>query len=181
LGQIWFDGRRIDNLDPHRIVGTGIAHVPEGRRIFPEMTVYENLRLGAYLRKDRRGIAQDVSASYERFPILGARRGISAGTLSGGEQQMLAIARALMARPRLLLMDEPSVGLSPLMTAEISRTIRSISEQLGVTVLLVEQNARLALQLASFAYVLQTGSVVRKGRSEELANDEELKKAYLGI
>ena len=178
-GEIWFDDERIDNLPPDRIVAKGISHVPEGRRVFPDLTVEENLRTGAFLRKDSVEVEKDLALIYERFPRLGERRGQWAKTMSGGEQQMLAIGRALMAKPRLLLMDEPSMGLAPVIVQEISRIIEEISEK-GVTVILVEQNAELALLLADYAYVLETGALVLEGPAGDLHENEHVKKAYLG-
>lgn len=180
-GEIRYAGKRIDGLRPHKIVEMGIAHVPEGRRLFPDMTVYENLKMGGYARKDEEGIRADLESVYHHFPRLRERRRQRAGTLSGGEQQMLAMGRALMARPRVLLLDEPSMGLSPILVAEIAKIIRDINRELGVTILLVEQNARMALSLASKAYVLQTGTVFREGEPSQLMHDEELKTAYLGV
>ncbi|NMB16292.1 MAG: ABC transporter ATP-binding protein [Firmicutes bacterium] len=179
-GDILFDGSSLLASPAHRIVGQGIAQCPEGRRVFPTLTVEENLRLGAYLhRKDKEWVQEGQGKVWELFPRLHERRFQLAGTLSGGEQQMLAIARALMARPRLLLLDEPSLGLAPLLVQEIFRTIRAINAQ-GVTILLVEQNARLALKIAHRAYVLATGRVAVSGDAADLANDEKLRKAYLG-
>jgi branched-chain amino acid transport system ATP-binding protein len=160
-------------------VKLGIAHIPEGRIVFAPMTVLENLKLGAYRRNDKVQIAKDLEAMYEHFPVLKARLGQVAGSLSGGEQQMLAIARALMASPRLLLMDEPSMGLSPLIIEELGNIIKNINQG-GVSILLVEQNARLALSLASRAYILEVGNIVLEGDTKELADDEAVKKAYLG-
>lgn len=178
-GTILLDGADITNLSAKERVRLGISHVPEGRRVFPAMTVLENLELGAYLRKDKQGIAGDLKKVYEHFPILYDRRKQSAGTLSGGEQQMLAIGRALMSRPRILFLDEPSMGLAPLLVQEIFNIIRSINES-GTTILLVEQNASMALKTADRAYVLETGSIVISGSGEELAQSEDIKKAYLG-
>ena len=178
-GEIWFDDERIDHLPPDRIVAKGISHVPEGRRVFPDLTVEENLRTGAFLRKDSVEVEKDLALIYERFPRLGERRGQWAKTMSGGEQQMLAIGRALMSKPRLLLMDEPSMGLAPVIVQEISRIIEEISEK-GVTVILVEQNAELALLLADYAYVLETGALVLEGPAGDLHENEHVKKAYLG-
>ena len=178
-GEIWFDDERIDHLPPDRIVAKGISHVPEGRRVFPDLTVEENLRTGAFLRKDSVEVEKDLALIYERFPRLGERRGQWAKTMSGGEQQMLAIGRALMSKPRLLLMDEPSMGLAPVIVQEISRIIEEISEQ-GVTVILVEQNAELALLLADYAYVLETGALALEGPAGDLRENEHVKKAYLG-
>ncbi len=178
-GDILFRGRSTKGLAIHDIVRLGIAHVPEGRGILSPMTVFENLRMGAYLQKDKRQIAGDLDAMYEHFPVLSKRRGQLAGSLSGGEQQMLAIARALMARPKLLLMDEPSMGLSPLMVEEVARIIRDINGR-GMSIVLVEQNARMALDLCHRAYILEVGEVVLSGYGPDLAKDEAVKKAYLG-
>ena len=178
-GEIWFDDERIDHLPPERIVARGISHVPEGRRVFPDLTVEENLRTGAFLRKDSVEVEQDLILTYERFPRLGERRSQWARTMSGGEQQMLAIGRALMAKPRLLLLDEPSMGLAPVIVQEIAGIIEEISEQ-GVTVILVEQNAELALLLADYAYVLETGTLALEGPAGDLHENEHVKKAYLG-
>ncbi|MBA7685952.1 High-affinity branched-chain amino acid transport ATP-binding protein LivF [subsurface metagenome] len=178
-GKIWFQGERIDDLPPHEIARRGIAHVPEGRRVLATMTVLENLEMGAYLRKDKSGIARDLENIYEHFPVLKERRRQMAGSLSGGEQQMLATARAMMAGPKLLLMDEPSMGLSPVLVEEVGKMITNIN-QTGVTIMLVEQNARIALRLADRAYVLEVGNIVLAGEAKELINDEHVKKAYLG-
>ncbi|RCX17195.1 amino acid/amide ABC transporter ATP-binding protein 2 (HAAT family) [Anaerobacterium chartisolvens] len=178
-GRVDFNGERIKGTSAKDIVKKGLSHVPEGRRVFPEMTVFENLELGAYLRKDKKGIKDDLDRVYASFPILQKRSRQNAGTLSGGEQQMLAIGRALMSRPKLLLMDEPSMGLAPLLVKEIFSIIRQINEQ-GTTILLVEQNANMALSIAHRAYVIETGSIVLEGTGKELAQSEEIKKAYLG-
>ncbi len=178
-GQILFQGQRIDALPAHDIVKLGIAHIPEGRGVLAPMTVLDNLRMGAYLRRDKRQIADDLDRMYRHFPVLLKRRRQMAGSLSGGEQQMLAIARALMTRPKLLLMDEPSMGLSPLMVEEVSGIIRDINGS-GMSIILVEQNARMALELAQKAYILEMGSVILEGPASELADDERVKMAYLG-
>jgi len=178
-GSLAFEGKRLDGVQAHDVVGLGIAQSPEGRRIFPRMTVSENLDLGAYLRKDTAGIAQDRENVLELFPRLRERIGQKAGTMSGGEQQMLAVARALMARPKLLLLDEPSMGLAPVLVDLIFDTISRIREQ-GTTVLLVEQNALAALRVADRAYVLESGSLKLSGSAVELAKDPEIVKAYLG-
>jgi branched-chain amino acid transport system ATP-binding protein len=177
-GEIWYRGKRIDGLEPQEIVKRGICHVPESRGLFPDLTVVSNLTLGAYLRKDKQDIKTDLEEIYKHFPILSRRKKQEAGTLSGGEQQMLAIGRALMARPRVLLMDEPSLGLAPLIVEEIAEIIQKINEDLGVSLVLVEQNAYMALSLAHMAYVMETGEVVLKGRN--LLEDEHVKEAYLG-
>ena len=179
-GDVRFENTSLIGLAPHEIVRLGIAHVPEGRRLFPKMTVFENLKMGAYLRADRTEVASTLAMIYAHFPILRERGRQRAGSLSGGEQQMLAIARALMSRPKLLLLDEPSMGLSPIMTAEIGKIIQQINA-LDVSIILVEQNAMLALTLAGYGYVLETGSLVMQGRAQELLRDEGVKKAYLGI
>jgi branched-chain amino acid transport system ATP-binding protein len=179
-GEVRFENTSLSGLAPHQIVRLGIAHVPEGRRLFPKMTVQENLRLGAYLRPNKNETASTLTMIYEHFPVLRERGRQLAGSLSGGEQQMLAIARALMSRPKLLLLDEPSMGLSPIMTAEIGKIIRQINA-LDVSIVLVEQNAMLALTLASYGYVLTTGSLVMEGKAEKLLQDEGVKKAYLGM
>ena len=178
-GSITFLGQSIAGVRAHEIVKKGISQVPEGRRVFAEMTVMENLDLGAFVRKDKAGIQQDLKHVFELFPRLEERKNQSAGTLSGGEQQMLAMGRALMSKPRIILMDEPSMGLSPIFVEEIFRIIREISAA-GTTVLLVEQNAKKALSIADRAYVLETGNIVLSGDAEELMNNESIKKAYLG-
>ena len=178
-GEILLEGAPITQVPAPQRVKLGISQAPEGRRIFPEMTVLENLELGAFLRKDKNNIKKDLEAVYERFPILSDRKRQTAGTLSGGEQQMLAIGRALMAKPRILLLDEPSMGLAPLLVREIFDIIKDIN-QAGTTILLVEQNASMALSIAHRAYVLETGSIVMSGTGEELAKSNEIQKAYLG-
>ena len=178
-GSIVFEGKDLTRTPAHKIVEMGMAHVPEGRRVFADMSVYENLLLGAYTRKDKAEIAESLASVYTRFPRLEERKGQRAGTLSGGEQQMLAMGRALMSRPRIILMDEPSMGLSPIFVNEIFDIIREVSES-GTTVLLVEQNAKKALSIADRAYVLETGSITMDGKAEDLLNDEAVQKAYLG-
>ena len=178
-GSITFLGQNIAGVRAHEIVKKGISQVPEGRRVFAEMTVMENLDLGAFVRKDKAGIQQDLKHVFELFPRLEERKNQSAGTLSGGEQQMLAMGRALMSRPKLLLLDEPSMGLAPLLIKEIFNIIVDINKS-GTTVLLVEQNANMALSIASRAYVLETGRITLSGPAAELAASEEVKKAYLG-
>jgi branched-chain amino acid transport system ATP-binding protein len=178
-GAIRFEGRDLTRTPPHEIVGLGISHAPEGRMVFANLSVEDNLELGAYRRKDRAGIREDFDGIYTLFPRLKERRRQTAGTLSGGEQQMLAIARALMSRPRLLLLDEPSLGIAPILMREIFRTIREINQR-GVTVLLVEQNAHLALAIAGRGYVLETGRVQLEDEAARLLQNEDVKKAYLG-
>jgi len=178
-GETYYDGKRIDGKPPQDIVNLGIAHVPEGRRLFGLMTVKHNLRLGAYLEKDKEKIARAFDRVYEHFPILKERENQLAKTLSGGEQQMVAMGRALMARPRIIIMDEPSLGLAPKLVSEIAKIIKTLKEE-GFSVILVEQNANLALKLADRAYVLETGKVALEGKCEELIGNEYVKKAYLG-
>lgn len=178
-GSIVFDGKELTKTPPHKIVSMGMAHVPEGRRIFQQLSVLENLKLGAYTRKDKSEIASTLKMVYERFPRLEERKNQVAGTLSGGEQQMVAMGRALMSKPRIILMDEPSMGLSPLLVSEIFDIIKVINES-GTTVLLVEQNAKKALSIADRAYVLETGKITLSGDAKDLINDESVKKAYLG-
>jgi len=177
-GKISFDGRPIHGTPAHEIVSLGLAHSPEGRHIFPRMTIEENLLLGAYLRKDQQ-IHEDVATAYAMFPILGERRTQAAGTLSGGEQQMLAMARALMCKPRLLMLDEPSMGLSPIMMQQIMATIAQLKAD-GTTILLVEQNAQAALSLADQGHVLEVGRIALSGPGSELLHDEQVRKTYLG-
>ena len=178
-GSITFEGKDITKIPAHKIVEMGMAHVPEGRRVFADMTVYENLLMGAYTRKDKNEIAKSLTNVYKRFPRLEERKNQRAGTLSGGEQQMLAMGRALMSKPRIILMDEPSMGLSPIFVNEIFDIIKEVSEG-GTTVLLVEQNAKKALSIADRAYVLETGNITLSGKAEDLLNDESVQKAYLG-
>lgn len=179
-GTIEFEGRRIDRLAPERIVQMGVSHAPEGRQIFTELTVMENLRLGAYTRNDGKEIRQDLEKVFSYFPVLGERRKQEAGTLSGGEQQMLCIGRALMAKPKMLLLDEPSLGLAPMLVREIFDIIKAVNEQDGITVLLVEQNANMALGVAQYGYVLETGEVALHETAENLRRDESVRRAYLG-
>ena len=178
-GEIWFRDRKINGMLPHDIVKMGIAHVPEGRRVFSTMTVRENLELGAYLRRDKQKMAEDLENIYRSFAVLKERQRQTSGSLSGGEQQMLAIGRALMAGPSLLLLDEPSLGLSPLLVREVARIIRNINRG-GVSIILIEQNARMAFKLAQRAYILEVGNIILQGDAKDLANDERVKKAYLG-
>ena len=178
-GEIIFDGKNVAKIPGHKIVSMGMAHVPEGRRVFAELSVYQNLKMGAYTRKDKDEIAGNLEMVYKRVPRLKERKNQMAGTLSGGEQQMLAMGRALMSQPKIILMDEPSMGLSPIFVNEIFDIIREVSAA-GTTVLLVEQNAKKALSIADRAYVLETGRITLQGDAKELMNDESVKKAYLG-
>ena len=180
-GSVRFDGQPIEGLATEDIARLGVAHVPDGRGTFLDLTTEENLRIGAYTRKDRRAVAQDLERVFSYFPRLKERRRQQAGTLSGGEQQMLAVSRALMLRPRLLLLDEPSFGLAPLVVQDIFRIMRGINADEGVSVLLVEQNAALALELADRAYVLETGQVVISGTAAQVRSDESVRRAYLGF
>lgn len=177
-GEILFQGKRIDEVPAHEIVVLGVAHCPEGRRIFPQMTVEENLLLGAFTRNDSE-IKSDLDGAYDLFPILAERRSQAAGTFSGGEQQMLAMGRAMMSRPKLLMLDEPSMGLSPLMMKKIMQTVKTLQSQ-GTTILLVEQNAQAALSLADHGYVLEVGKIVLQGTGKELMVNDAVRKAYLG-
>ncbi len=179
-GEIEFTGRRIDSLRPHRIIRIGIAHVPEGRNIFPDMTVLENLRIGAFVLKSKEEVKQQTERMFSYFPILEERKHQLAGTLSGGEQQMLAIGRGLMSGPRLLLLDEPSLGLSPIMVKKVGDLIKDIHGQ-GMTILLIEQNAKMALQVSDRGYVIETGSIVFHVRASDLISNEKVKRAYLGL
>ena len=178
-GSVIFEGKDITRVPAHKIVSLGIAHVPEGRRVFAELTVYENLKMGAYTRKDKDEIEKTLEMVYKRFPRLEERKNQLAGTLSGGEQQMLAMGRALMSHPKIIVMDEPSMGLSPILVNEIFDIIQEVSKG-GTTVLLVEQNAKKALSIADRAYVLETGRIVLEGDAKVLMNDDSIKKAYLG-
>lgn len=178
-GKILLDDADLAKVSADKIVGKGLVQVPEGRRVFTQMTVEENLQLGAYLRKDKEAVEKDFNHVYELFPRLNERKKQLAGTLSGGEQQMLAMARALMSNPKIMLLDEPSMGLSPLLVKEIFRIIKDINKQ-GTTIFLVEQNAKMALEIANRAYVLENGKIVLEGTGEELMNSEDIKKAYLG-
>jgi branched-chain amino acid transport system ATP-binding protein len=179
-GSIEFLGKRIDRMDTEEIVRLGISYVPEGREVFPELTVMENILMGSYTRTDRKGIQEDIEAVLRQFPILRERRNQQAGHLSGGEQQMLAIGRALMSRPKLLMLDEPSLGLSPLLTKEIFTIIQNINRQ-GVTILLVEQNVNMALKYSTYAFLMENGRIVRADKPEVLREDEDVKEFYLGI
>ena len=179
-GSLQIDGQQVVGLATESVVRLGVAHVPDGRGTFTALSVEDNLRLGAYVRRDKAEVAHDIEKTYARFPRLAERRHQQAGTLSGGEQQMLAISRALMLRPKLLLLDEPSFGLAPLIVAEIFRIMRHINQEDGVSMLLVEQNASLALDLADHAYLLETGNVVLSGPSQTIKNDESVRRAYLG-
>ncbi|MGW0734641.1 ABC transporter ATP-binding protein [Streptomyces sp. NPDC002851] len=178
-GKIAFDGRPLAGVPAHKIVAMGLAHSPEGRHIFPRLTITENLQLGAYLRDDKEAVEKDIQRAYDLFPILGERRKQAAGTLSGGEQQMLAMGRALMSRPKLLMLDEPSMGLSPIMMQKIMETIAELKSQ-GTTILLVEQNAQAALSLADHGHVMEIGKIVLSGTGQDLLHDESVRKAYLG-
>jgi branched-chain amino acid transport system ATP-binding protein len=180
-GTIEFLGERIDRKDTEEIVRMGISYVPEGREVFPELSVMENIAMGAYTRSDKKGINSDTERIYGYFPVLKSRKNQLAGHLSGGEQQMLAIGRALMSRPKLLMLDEPSLGLSPVLTQEIFDIIRAINQQDGVTILLVEQNVNMALKYAGFAFLMENGRIVRADKPEVLREDEDVKEFYLGI
>ena len=178
-GTVTYDGKVINKIPGHKLISMGMSQVPEGRRVFQELTVYENLIMGAYTQKDQKRIKEDIEDMYTRFPRLGERKNQIAGTLSGGEQQMLAMARAMMSHPKLMMLDEPSMGLSPLLVDEVFGIIKEL-HKMGTTVLLVEQNAKKALSISDRAYVLETGSITLTGRGVELLNNEEVKKAYLG-
>ena len=178
-GSVWFEGKDITKVPAHKIVSMGMAHVPEGRRVFANLTVLQNLKMGAYTRRDKTEIEQTLDSIYKRFPRLMERQNQLAGTLSGGEQQMLAMGRALMSHPKIILMDEPSMGLSPIFVNEIFDIIKSVSAS-GTTVLLVEQNAKKALSIADRSYVLETGKIVLSGEASDLLNNDSIKKAYLG-
>ncbi len=178
-GKVIFEGQDITKVPGHKIVSMGMAHVPEGRRVFSQLTVLENLKMGAYTRKDKREVEETLQKVFKHFPRLEERQNQMAGTLSGGEQQMLAMGRALMSHPKIILMDEPSMGLSPIFVSEIFDIIKEVSKS-GTTVLLVEQNAKKALEIADRAYVLETGNIVLSGDAKELMNDDSIKKAYLG-
>jgi branched-chain amino acid transport system ATP-binding protein len=178
-GDIKFDGKSLKKIPAHKVVSLGLAHSPEGRHIFPRMTIEDNLRLGAFLRSDKDGIEKDIQRAYDLFPILGERRKQAAGTLSGGEQQMLAMGRALMSRPKLLMLDEPSMGLSPIMMQKIMATIQELKAA-GTTILLIEQNAQAALSLADHGHVMEVGKIVLSGSGQDLLHDESVRKAYLG-
>lgn len=179
-GEIWFEGKRIDGMAPENIVKLGIAHVPEGKRLFLQMSTFDNLVTGAFLRKDKVGVEEDLKKAFEYFPILGERRRQPAKKLSGGEQQMLAFGRGLLSNPKLFLFDEPSLGLAPILVKEIGERLRWLADE-GYTIILVEQNATLALELAKRAYVLETGRVALEGEAKQLQNNEYVKKVYLGI
>jgi branched-chain amino acid transport system ATP-binding protein len=179
-GEVSLNGVNITGMEAHKLVTKGMAHVPEGRRIFTELTVLENLEMGAYTRNDKDGIKDDLEKMFVLFPRLAERKKQLAGTMSGGEQQMLAIARALMSKPTILLMDEPSMGLAPLLVQEIFKIIERINKEEGVTILLVEQNAHMALSVANRAYVLETGEIIKEGAGKVLLDDPDIKKAYLG-
>lgn len=179
-GEIWFDGKRIDGLEPAAVVALGISMVPEGRHVYPFMSVKDNLLMGAYLRKDKSAVKQDLEGIYARFPRVKERLRQQAGSLSGGEQQMVVISRALMARPKLLLLDEPSLGLAPKVVRDIARAIVEINRDEGISVVLVEQNSRMALKISNRAYALETGRIALAGDSSDLLNDDHIRKLYLG-
>jgi branched-chain amino acid transport system ATP-binding protein len=179
-GEIWFGGKRIDSLEPAAVVALGISMVPEGRHVYPFMSVKDNLLMGAYLRNDKREIKQDLERIFTRFPRVKERLKQQAGSLSGGEQQMVVISRALMARPKLLLLDEPSLGLAPMVVRDIARAIVEINRDVGISVILVEQNSRMALKISNRAYALETGRIALAGKSADLLNDDHIRKLYLG-
>ena len=179
-GEIWFKGERINGMPSEIIARKGIGHCPEGRRLFPFMTVFENLKMGAYSQKNRSKIEEEINNIYKRFPVLKERIRQKAGTLSGGEQQMLAIGRSLMGRPTMLLLDEPSLGLSPFMVNEIKGIITTISQEMRVSILLIEQNSKMALSVADYGYVLETGRIKLQGKPESLLSNDHVRKAYLG-
>ena len=179
-GEVWFEGERIDQLPPAMIVARGIAMVPEGRHVYPYMSVKDNLLMGAYLRHDKAGIKSDLDRIFTRFPRVKERMSQQAGTLSGGEQEMVVVGRALMARPRLLLLDEPSLGLAPMVVREIARLVTEVNQEEGVSVILVEQNSRMALKVSQHAYVLETGKIGLEGPSAELMHNDHIRKLYLG-
>lgn len=179
-GEIWFKEKNITDMSPQKIVKLGIAHVPEGSQVFGEMTVLENLLIGAFLRQDGEGISKDLNIMYEHFPVLEQRAKQKAGSLSGGERQMLAVARAFMSSPKLMLMDEPSLGLAPVMVDEIANIIQRLNDR-GISIILVEQNAQVALSLSHYCYVMETGKVILEDTPEHLAENEDVKRAYLGI
>ncbi|MDE2364342.1 MAG: ABC transporter ATP-binding protein [Hyphomicrobiales bacterium] len=181
MGVVELEGRKIQGMAPDRIVGFGMSHVPEGREVFPFLSVRDNLRMGAYLRTDRAGVAADLDKVYDYFPVLRERRDQPAGLLSGGQQQMLAISRALMSRPKLLLLDEPSLGLSPLLVKEIFTIVRRLNREEGVSILLVEQNAKVALETADYGYVLEVGRIVMHDSSDALMQSNEIRESYLGV
>jgi branched-chain amino acid transport system ATP-binding protein len=180
-GTVTFEGRSLRGLDPDKVMRLGLSHVPEGREMFPLLTVRENLKMGAFTRRDTAGVAQDLNMVYDYFPVLGARAEQRAGSLSGGEQQMLAISRALMARPKMILLDEPSLGLSPKLVKEIFDIIGRINREQGMTILLVEQNANMALHLADYGYVLEVGRIVMEDTCARLLEKDDIKEFYLGI
>jgi branched-chain amino acid transport system ATP-binding protein len=180
-GEIWFEGKRIDKLQPASVVALGISMVPEGRHVYPFMSVKDNLLMGAYLRTDKREIRQDLERVFTRFPRVKERLKQQAGSLSGGEQQMVVISRALMARPKMLLLDEPSLGLAPMVVRDIARAVVEINRDVGISVILVEQNSRMALKISNRAYALETGRIALAGKSADLLNDDHIRKLYLGV